>query len=127
MLREVEQKRHDLADLLNVELVFQKVVDALDERLLLLNDRIAHLLKRQQHHVVALGQKVVYVVQKLMHHLLAEFRPNLGVAPEDQQEHDVVELVEHHKAEQVLVLWNVEQQSDDVLEEGAHVDTPTFR
>ena len=76
VLREVQQERHNFADLLHVQLVLKQVVHAVHEHLLLLNYRVRDLLKRQKYHVVAFGEEGVDEIKELSFYLLLELRPD---------------------------------------------------
>lgn len=124
MLGEVQEEGDDPADLVHVELILEQVVNAVDENLLLLYHGVGHLLQGQKHHVVALGKKGIDVIQKLSLDVFLEVGSNelMVIGAKDQGEDDVVELVENEESEQVLVLWDVPQQTYDELEEAIHRD-----
>lgn len=121
VLREVQQERHDLADLLNVELVLEEVVHPVEQELLLLDHRVGYLLQGQQHHVnIRLSQESIDVEEELRADTFLELGMDILIAAKNEAEHDIIELVEHKEAQQVLVLGQVPQEVDDELEEGAH-------
>ena len=101
----------------------QQVVHAIDEGLLLLDHGIGDLLEGQQHHVAVLAQERIDKLEELSLDLLSELGPDELVVPaENLKEDDVVELVEHEEAQQVLMLGDVAQQADDEFEEAAHLE-----
>lgn len=126
MLREVQQERYDLADLVHVELVLEQVVHAVDELLLLLDHGVADLLEGEQDHVVRLRQKVVDEAEELVLYLLLEVNPDLLVTAENQPEHYVVELVQDKEAEEVFMLGNVLEEANYELEEAIQLELALF-
>ena len=76
MLREVEQERHDPANVLQIELVLKQVVHAVHQRLLLLNHGVRDLLECEKHHIVALGEEGVHKLEELSFNLLCELWSN---------------------------------------------------